>query len=90
RRLLAWFERRFSDEVEAVLLHERVEKPLLRLGPPDARALRHGRGALKTHLDLLEGLLSRHDWLVGRRLTAADLAAAGHLSVLDYFGEIPW
>ena len=42
RRLLAWFDRRFTDEVNAVLLHERMEKPLLRLGPPEARALRAG------------------------------------------------
>ena len=26
----------------------------------------------------------------GRRLSQADLIAAGHLSVLDYFGEIAW
>ncbi|RZJ87784.1 MAG: glutathione S-transferase family protein, partial [Brevundimonas sp.] len=26
----------------------------------------------------------------GRRLSQADLAAAAHLSVLDYFGEIAW
>ena len=32
RRLTAWFDRRFTDEVNAVLLHERMEKPLLRLG----------------------------------------------------------
>jgi len=40
RRLIGWFDRRFTDEVNAVLLHERMEKPLLRLGSPDARALR--------------------------------------------------
>ena len=40
RRLTGWFERRFMDEVDAVLLHERMEKPLLKLGPPEARALR--------------------------------------------------
>ena len=33
RRLTGWFERRFTDDVDAVLLHERMEKPLLRLGP---------------------------------------------------------
>ena len=90
RRLSAWFERRFTDEVNAVLLHERMEKPLLRLGPPEARALREGREALKTHLRVLEDLASHRDWLAGRRLSQADLIAAGHLSVLDYFGEIGW
>ena len=90
RRLLAWFDRRFTDEVNAVLLHERMEKPLLRLGPPEARMLREGREALKHHLAVFDGLLSGRDWLAGRRLSQADIVAAAHLSILDYFGELPW
>lgn len=90
RRLTAWFERRFNDEVNAVLLHERLEKPLMRLGPPEARALRDGRSALKEHLLMLEGLAGSRDRLAGRHLSQADIVAAAHLSVLDYFGEIAW
>jgi len=90
RRLATWFNRRFIDEVDAVLLHERMEKPLLRLGPPEARMLREGRDALRVHLAMLEGLTAGREWLAGRRLSQADLIAAGHLSVLDYFGEITW
>jgi glutathione S-transferase len=90
RRLTAWFDRRFTDEVNAVLLHERMEKPLLRLGPPEARMLREGREALKHHLAVFEGLLARRDWFAGRRLSQADIVAAAHLSTLDYFGEIAW
>ncbi len=90
RRLLAWFDRRFTDEVNAVLLHERMEKPLLRLGPPEARALRAGREALKSHLVMMEGLLAERDALAGRRISQADIVAAAHLSVLDYFGEVSW
>jgi len=90
RRLTAWFDRRFNDEVNAVLLHERMEKPLLRLGPPEARALRTGREALKSHLLMLETLLGTRDALAGRRISRADMVAAAHLSVLDYFGEVAW
>jgi len=90
RRLVTWFERRFTDEVDAVLLHERMEKPLLRLGPPEARMLREGREALRSHLGVLEALLAERDWLAGRRMSQADLMAAAHLSVLDYFGEVQW
>ena len=90
RRLITWFDRRFNDEVNAVLLHERMEKPLLRLGPPEARALRAGREALKAHLLMMETLLGVRDALAGRRLSQADFIAAAHLSVLDYFGEVPW
>lgn len=90
RRLVSWFDRRFTDEVDAVLLHERMEKPLLRLGPPEARQLRAGREALRAHLTMLEGLLAERDWLAGRRMSQADIVAAAHLSVLDYFGELSW
>ncbi|MCV0415488.1 MAG: glutathione S-transferase family protein [Brevundimonas sp.] len=90
RRLTTWFESRFTDEVDAVLLHERMEKPLLKLGPPEARALRAGRDALKGHLALLDDMAGARDWLAGRRLSQADLIAAAHLSVLDYFGEVSW
>lgn len=90
RRLTTWFARRFSDDVDAVLLHERVEKPLLKLGSPDARQLREGREALREHLATLEALASAREWLAGRRMSQADLIAAGHISVLDYFGEVPW
>ncbi len=90
RRLTGWFDRRFTDEVNAVLLHERMEKPLLRLGPPEARALREGREALKAHLAMLDMLAAERDWLAGTRLSQADLVAAAHISVLDYFGEVSW
>ncbi len=90
RRLIQHFDRRFNDEVNALLLHERMEKPLLRMGPPEARALRAGREALKSHLKQLEALAGEREWLAGRTLTQADLVAGAHLSVLDYFGEVNW
>lgn len=89
-RLRSWFDRKFEMEVDAPILYERMEKRLQRLGPPEADPLRQGRGALKEHLAYLDGLLSRRDWLAGRELSQADLAAAAHLSVLDYFGEVAW
>ena len=30
------------------------------------------------------------DWLAGDSLTYADLAAAAHLSAVDYLGDVPW
>lgn len=89
-RLRSWFDRRFEVEVDAPILYERMEKRLQRLGPPEAEPLRQGRGALKEHLAYLDGLLAQRDWLAGRTLSQGDLAAAAHLSVLDYFGEVPW
>jgi glutathione S-transferase len=90
RRLLQWFDRKFDFEVNGLLLHEKMEKRLLRLGAPDLANMRAGREALRIHLAYLEELLQARDWLNGRRLSLADFAGAAHLSVIDYFGDIPW
>jgi len=90
RRLLQWFDRKFDYEVGGFLLHEKMEKRLLGLGAPDLGAMRAGREALRAHLVYVETLLSGRDWLAGRRLSMADFAAAAHLSVIDYFGDVPW
>jgi len=90
RRLLQWFDRKFNDEVNGLLLHEKMEKRLLGRGAPDHANLRAGRDALRVHLAYIEKLLEARDWLNGRRLSLADFAAAAHLSVIDYFGDIPW
>ncbi|MDB5456196.1 MAG: glutathione S-transferase [Caulobacter sp.] len=90
RRLIQWFDRKFDNEVNGFLLHEKMEKRLLRLGAPDLSALRRGRDALRAHLDYMDGLLQAREWLGGRRMSLADFAAAAHLSVIDYFGDVPW
>jgi glutathione S-transferase len=90
RRLMQWFDRKFDNEVNAFLLYEKLEKRLQKLGAPDLFNMRQGRDALRVHLVYVEKLLHERDWLAGRRLSLADFAAAAHLSVLDYFGDIPW
>ncbi len=90
RRLIAWFDRKFTDEVNGFLLHEKMEKRLLGLGAPELSALRRGRESLRQHLRMIEDLLTHRDWLAGGVLSLADLAAAAHLSVIDYMGEVPW
>jgi len=90
RRLLQWFDRKFDYDVNALLLHEKMEKRLLGIGAPPLGVLREGREALKTHMAYIEQLLDDRDWLAGRRLSYADFAGAANLSILDYFGEAPW
>jgi glutathione S-transferase len=90
RRLLQWFERKFEAEVDALLLHEKMEKRLLGLGAPDMAIMRDGRQALRRHLGYAEELLQAREWLAGGALSLADFAAAARLSVLDYFGEVAW
>jgi glutathione S-transferase len=90
RRLLQWFDRKFDFEVNGLLLHEKMEKRLHGLGAPDLSNLRQGREALRVHMGYIESLMAERDWLNGYRLSLADFAAAGHLSVIDYFGDVPW
>ena len=90
RRLLQWFDRKFDYEVGGFILHEKMEKRLLGLGAPDLASLRQGREALRGHMLYIDSLLADCDWLAGTRLSLADFAAAAHLSVIDYFGDVPW
>lgn len=90
RRLLQWFDRKFEFEAGGYILHEKMEKRLLGLGAPELANLRQGREGLKNHLWYLDKLLGEREWLAGKRLSLADFAAAAHLSVIDYFGDVPW
>jgi glutathione S-transferase len=90
RRLMAWFDRKFEFEAGGYLLHEKIEKRLMGLGAPELANLRQGREGLKTHLHYIESLLDEREWLAGKRLSLADFAGAAHLSVIDYFGDVPW
>ena len=71
-------------------MHEKLEKPVQGLGAPDPQSMRDGREHLKGHLDHMAWLLESRDGLAGPRYTLADIAAAAHMSCLDYLGEVPW
>ena len=90
RRLSQWFEQQFDAEVNGFLLREKMEKRLTGGGSPDHGAMRAGREALRRHLKVIEDLLGVRNWLAGDDLSIGDFAAAAHLSVIDYFGDVPW
>jgi len=95
RRLCAWFDGRFTEEVDAYILSEKIERSMLaqtdpNVGPPDTEILREGRAHLEQHLTYLTSLLEKRDWLAGRRYSLGDIAAAAHLSCLDFLGEVSW
>ncbi|MEO1039168.1 MAG: glutathione S-transferase family protein [Pseudomonadota bacterium] len=90
RRLASWFDRKFEAEVNAYLLAEKLEKRLAGGGSPDMAAIREGRDFLRWHCGYLNGLLEAREGLAGPRFTLADIAAAAHLSAIDYLGDIGW
>lgn len=90
RRLVAWFDEKFRAEVTDNLIGEKVIKKFLGLGEPSVEAIRAGLANLRTHLDYISWLADSRNWLAGDELSLADLAAAAHLSALDYLGDVPW
>jgi glutathione S-transferase len=94
RRLLGWFLDKFYAEVTEALVTERVYRRHMPVdqggGPPDTNALRVARSNIRYHLAYIGWLAGSRNWLAGDRLSYADLAAAAHLSVADYLGDVPW
>jgi len=90
RRLVAWFDRKFSAEVSENLVGEKILKRFLKRGAPDGRAIRAGRENIHYHLDYIGWLTERRNWLAGPHLSLADIAAAAHISAVDYLGDVPW
>jgi glutathione S-transferase len=77
-------------QVVGPLLHERMEKRLVRRQAPDGAVLRQAMKAANQLLDYVDWLLDHRNWLAGPTLSLADLAGAAHISVADYLGGIDW
>jgi glutathione S-transferase len=90
RRLVAWFDRKFNSEVTENLVGEKIVKRLSAAGQPDSTAIRAGLSNIQYHLAYIAYLMDRRVWLAGERMTLADIAAAAHLSCVDYLGDVPW
>lgn len=88
RRLVGWFHTKLGSEVSRHLVSEKLFKRFLRIGEPDSEAVRCAAHNLKTHLHYISYLAERRHYLAGPQFTMADAAAAAHLSVIDYFGDI--
>ncbi|WP_395688368.1 glutathione S-transferase family protein [Aestuariivirga sp.] len=94
RRLMGWFDGKFYAEVSEPVLTEKLIRRFLPAGQggggPDVARVRHAMSRLRWHLSYIGHLADRRPWLAGQYFSLADLAAAAHLSAIDYFGGIPW
>ena len=90
RRLVGWFHTKLGSEVTRHLVCEKLLKRFLGMGEPDSEAMRCAAHNLKTHLKYITHLLQSRHYLAGPQFTMADAAAAAHISVVDYFGNIHW
>jgi glutathione S-transferase len=87
---MSWFDEKFNEDVTRNLLYEKLEKRYATSSAPDMHLVRAGLNNIKDHLDYICSLLDDRQWLAGDELSFADGAAAGHLSSIDYLGDVPW
>jgi glutathione S-transferase len=90
RRLVHWFDEKFNAEVTENLVGEKMTKRYLGKGGPSSKAVRAGHANIHSHLDYIGYLTERRTWLAGDDFSLADIAAAAHLSSIDYLGDVPW
>ena len=94
RRLLAWFNGKFFTEVSNWLVTEKVYKRFMQPeqggGAPEMDLVRAARTNIRHHLRYIGYLVGQRNWLAGGELSYADLAAAAHLSSVDFLGDVPW
>ena len=94
RRLMAWFNEKFFEEASNPLVTERIYKRFMSEenggGAPAADVIRAAKVNVRYHLAYIGWLAQTRNFLAGDRLTYADLAAAAHLSAIDYLGDVPW
>ena len=94
RRLLSWFNDKFFEEASGPLVTERIYKRFMNEqdggGAPSTDVIRAAKANVRYHLSYIGWLAQTRNFLAGDRLTYADLAAAAHLSAIDYLGDVPW
>mgnify|MGYP003571375299 CR=1 FL=1 len=90
RRLNEWFDTKFYREVYKTIVNEKVFKRFTSGIAPDSKILKSGLYNLNFHMEYLDWLCENRNFLAGDNFSLADIAAAAHLSVIDYLGDIPW
>ncbi len=90
RRLVDWFDNKFYREVYRNIVYEKVHKRFASGSAPDSRVLKTGLNNLIYHLEYIEWLLERRQYLAADTISLADLSAAAQLSIVDYLGGVPW
>ena len=91
RRLVDWFHVKFYYEVSLHVLEEKLYRYQTGTGgEPDIDNLRTANDNLRYHLRYVGHLAEQDNWLAGAELSFADMAAAAHLSCMDYLGHVQW
>jgi len=90
RKYISWFNDKFYREVSKILLDEKMIRLLMRTGEPRTAFIRAAKANLTQHFRFLNQALENNSYIISEKITCADIAAAAHISVVDYFGEVNW
>ncbi len=90
RRLIDWFDNKFYREVYQPLIGEKVYKRFILHQPPEAKRIKAGINNLRFHLEYIDWIVERNNYLAGSSFSLADISAAAELSIIDYLGDVPW
>lgn len=90
RRLVDWFDNKFQREVYQYIVGEKVYKRFALRKPPESKRIQAGINNLRFHLEYIDWIVERNNYLVGDEFSLADISAAAQLSIIDYLGDVPW
>lgn len=90
RKYISRFNDKFYRDVTKVLTDEKMIRLLMRAGEPRSNYIRAAKENLTRHLYFMDDILKTQSFIVSDKISCADIVAAAHLSVVDYFGEINW
>lgn len=90
RRLIDWFDNKFNREVYQYIAGEKIYKRFALHQPPESKKIQAGINNLRFHLEYIDWIVERNNYLVGDEFSLADISAAAQLSIIDYLGDVPW
>ncbi|MBO5037896.1 MAG: glutathione S-transferase family protein [Alphaproteobacteria bacterium] len=90
RRIMEWFDTKFYNEVYKYIVTEKIIKRFQLKQAPNSKILKAGLNNLKFHMEYIDYLADRNNYIAGKELSLADLTVAAHLSIIDYLGDISW
>jgi glutathione S-transferase len=90
RRLLSVINERFYIQVSRCIVREKFVRLMTGTGSPRREYLRSASTRQAQYLDYICLIIKERNFLVYDKMSFADIAFAGHMSILDYFGMIDW
>ena len=88
------YDNKFYNEVSKIILRELIDKYYMKNRTedksPNMESLRIAQENSIYHFEYLSHLISSRSWIAGDAISQADIAAATHISCLDYLNKIDW